>query len=179
MSLLTPWEEAPRRVGHAEAFHREHRDHARCLRVGRQRFRAGGPHAAGELRIADKSPRNYQYVVLNVFEHLIELDKDGQLVPGLATGWQWLDDRTLEVKLRQGVKFHNGEVFDGEIVKLNWEENLRLKQPFVSGEFMNFKRGSRLELIDPETVRLTLSRTRWRSAGEALPAAYRQSSVPC
>jgi ABC-type transport system substrate-binding protein len=111
------------------------------------------PTPRGELRIVDKSPRNYQYVVLNVFEHLIELDKGGQLVPGLATGWQWLDDRTLEVKLRQGVKFHNGEVFDAGIVQLNWEENLRLKQPFVSGEFMNFKRGSRLELIDPATVR--------------------------
>jgi len=30
------------------------------------------------------------------FEHLIELDKDGNLVPRLATGWRWLDDRTLE-----------------------------------------------------------------------------------
>jgi peptide/nickel transport system substrate-binding protein len=55
--------------------------------------------------------------------------------------------------LRQGVKFHNGEVFDAEIVQLNWEENLRLKQPFVSGEFMNFKPGSRLEIRDPYTVR--------------------------
>lgn len=37
-------------------------------------------------------------------------------MPGLALSWQWLDDRTLEVKLRRGVKFHNGEVFDAEIV---------------------------------------------------------------
>jgi ABC-type transport system substrate-binding protein len=111
------------------------------------------PAPLGELRIVDKHPMNWQWIVLNIFDHLVEFDKDGQLVPRLATGWRWLDDRTLEVTLRQGVKFHNGEIFDAEIVKLNWEENLRLKQPFVSGEFMNFKPGSRLEILDPYTVR--------------------------
>ena len=33
--------------------------------------------------------------------------------------------------LRQGVTFHNGEVFDADIVKLNWEENTRLRQPHM------------------------------------------------
>ena len=111
------------------------------------------PAPRGELRVVDRHDFNWATIVLNIFEHLIDLDKDGKLVPGLATSWRWLDDRTLEVKLRQGVKFHNGEVFDAEIVKLNWEENLRLKQPFVPGAFMNFKPGSRLEIIDPQTVR--------------------------
>ena len=101
----------------------------------------------------DRHDWNWATIVLNIFEHLIEIDKDGKLVPGLATSWRWLNDRTLEVTLRQGVKFHNGEVFDAAIVKLNWEENLRLKQPFVNGEFMNFTPGSRLEIIDPQTVR--------------------------
>jgi peptide/nickel transport system substrate-binding protein len=73
----------------------------------------------GELRVVDRSPLNWTYITLNVFEHLIELDKDGQLVPCLALGWQWLDERTLEVTLRQGVIFHDSEVFDAEIVKLN------------------------------------------------------------
>src|SRR5262249_43027317 len=70
-----------------------------------------GPTPRGELHIVDKHPMNFIYITYNVFEHLMELDKDGQLVPRLATGWQWLDDRTLEVTLRQEVKFHNGEVF--------------------------------------------------------------------
>ena len=80
-------------------------------------------------------------------------DKDGNLVPRLATGWQWLDDRTLEMTLRPGVTFHNGEVFDAEIVKLNWEENTRLQQPHRSGPYWNFKPGSRLEIIDLHTIR--------------------------
>lgn len=107
----------------------------------------------GELRIVDKHPQNYISIVYNVFEHLIEFDADGTLVPRLATGWRWRDDRTLEFTLRQGMTFHNGEVFDAEIVKLNWEENTRLKQPFRPGQFLNFQPGSRLEILDPYTVR--------------------------
>ena len=74
------------------------------------------------------------WTALQVFEHLAELDKDGTLGPALAAGWRWLDERTLEVTLRQGVTFHNGEVFDAEIVKLNWEENTRLQQPHRLGQ---------------------------------------------
>jgi peptide/nickel transport system substrate-binding protein len=93
------------------------------------------PAPRGELRIVDKHPLNWVWIVFNVFEHLIELDKDGKMVPGLATSWRWLDERTLEFILRQGVKFHNGEVFDAEIVRLNWEENTRLQQPFGTGPY--------------------------------------------
>ena len=111
------------------------------------------PAPRGELRIVDKHPLNWVFLVYNVFEHLIELDKDGTLVPRLATSWRWLDDRTLEFTLRQGVRFHNGEVFNAEIVKLNWEDSLLLRQPHVPGRYLNFKPGSRLEIIDPYTVR--------------------------
>jgi ABC-type transport system substrate-binding protein len=111
------------------------------------------PTSRGELRIVDKNHANWASVVFNVFEHLMELNTDGTLVPRLATGWQWHDDRTLEFRLRQGVTFHNGEVFDAEVVKLNWEENTRLRQPHRSGTYMNFKPGSRLEIVTPQIVR--------------------------
>ena len=114
------------------------------------------PTPRGELRIVDKNPANWASVVFNVFDHLIEINTDGTLVPRLATGWQWLDDRTLEVTLRQGVRFHNGEVFDAASVKLNWEENTRLEQPLILGKFMNFTPGSRLEISDPYTIRFVL-----------------------
>jgi len=60
------------------------------------------PAPQAELRIVDKNPKNWIFITFNVFEHLMELDKDGTLVPRLATKWHWLDDRTLEVTLRQG-----------------------------------------------------------------------------
>ena len=111
------------------------------------------PAPQGELRIVDTDPQNWAWVTWNVFEHLMEIDKDGTLVPRLATAWQWLDDRTLELTLRQGVTFHNGEVFDADIVKLNWEESTRLAQPHRPGPDWNFQPGSRLEILDPYTVR--------------------------
>jgi len=114
------------------------------------------PAPRGELRIVDTDPQNFAWISANIFDHLVEIDKDGKLVSRLATAWQWLDDWTLEMSLRQGVKFHNGEVFDADIVKLNWEENLRLRQPHRSGDYWNFKPGSRLEILDPHTVRFVL-----------------------
>lgn len=107
----------------------------------------------GEIRVVDKSPYNWAWITWNVFEHLVELDTDGTLVPGLATGWQWIDDRTLEVSLRRGVKFHNGEQFDAEIVQLNWDDNLQYRQPHMPGKYLNFKPGSTLEILDPYLVR--------------------------
>ena len=113
------------------------------------------PAPRGEIRVVDKSPNNWMYLTLHVFEHLVEMDKNGTLVPRLATSWRWLDDRTLEFKLRQGVKFQNGHKFDAEIVKLNWEENTKRRQPHILGQYMNFKPGSKLAIVDPQTIRLS------------------------
>lgn len=119
------------------------------LRGSAGSFAEQAPVPQGELRIVDKDPFNWVSITFNVFEHLIELDPEGRLVPRLATAWQWLDEHTLKVTLRRGVTFHNGEVFDASIVKLNWDENLRLRQPHLAGEFLNFKPGARLEIHDP------------------------------
>ncbi len=124
-----------------------------CLLWGPSGFGLEPFAPRGELRIVDTSPLNWLSIALNVFERLIEIDIDGNLDPGLATGWRWIDDRTLEVTLRQGVVFHNGEAFDAETVRLNWEAYAGLRQPQMMGEFMNFKPGSRLEVVDPSTVR--------------------------
>ena len=82
----------------------------------------------------------------------MDLEAGGKLIPRLATDWRWVDDRTLEMTLRQGVKFHNGEPFDAAAVQLNWDENTRVQQPFRAGQFLNFKPGSRLEILDPYTI---------------------------
>jgi hypothetical protein len=44
------------------------------------------PAPRGEVRIVDTDPNNFVWIAWNVFEHLVEIDKDGKLVPGLATG---------------------------------------------------------------------------------------------
>ncbi len=47
----------------------------------------------------------------SLWEPLISRDWLGKLEtqPGLATEWRRIDEQTVELKLRQGVKFHNGE----------------------------------------------------------------------
>jgi peptide/nickel transport system substrate-binding protein len=52
-----------------------------------------------------------------VQDSLWEADETGKLIPRLATEWNWLDEKTLEVTLRQGVKYHDGEDFTAEDVK--------------------------------------------------------------
>jgi ABC-type transport system substrate-binding protein len=123
------------------------------LAWGRCSFGQEVPAPRGELRIVDSSSFNFVTVVFNVFEHLLDLEEGGKFVPRLATGWRWVDDRTLEMTLRQGVKFHNGEPFDAAVVMLNWDENTHLQQPFRAGQFLNFNTGSRLEILAPYTIR--------------------------
>lgn len=54
----------------------------------------------------------------NLWEGLIQRDWMGSQgpVPGLATEWRRIDDKTVELKLRQGVKFHNGDELTAEDV---------------------------------------------------------------
>ncbi len=54
----------------------------------------------------------------SIWEGLISKNWRGNLeaVPGLATEWRRIDDQTVEVKLRQGVKFHNGDELTAEDV---------------------------------------------------------------
>jgi MarR-like DNA-binding transcriptional regulator SgrR of sgrS sRNA len=53
----------------------------------------------------------------SVWDTLIYYDpRTGEYRGNLATGWRWIDDVTLELELRQGVRFHNGEPFDADDV---------------------------------------------------------------
>jgi peptide/nickel transport system substrate-binding protein len=54
----------------------------------------------------------------SLWEPLIGKDWLGNLMPrpGLATEWKRIDDQTVELKLRQGVKFHNGAEMTAEDV---------------------------------------------------------------
>ncbi|RKQ72837.1 ABC transporter substrate-binding protein [Oceanibaculum indicum] len=57
-----------------------------------------------------------------IFAPLIDLDRQGDLapVPGLAESWKRIDDKTVELKLRQGATFHNGDEVTAEDVAFSF-----------------------------------------------------------
>jgi peptide/nickel transport system substrate-binding protein len=54
-----------------------------------------------------------------LYNGLTRIDETGQLRPGLAESWRWLNDRVFQLRLRRGVTFQNGEAFDASVVKWN------------------------------------------------------------
>lgn len=63
-------------------------------------------------------------VMVNMMEGLVKKDKEDQIIPSLATSWTTIDDVTWEFELQKDVKFHDGEPFNGEAVKANFERIL-------------------------------------------------------
>src|ERR1051326_2701735 len=58
-------------------------------------------------------------VVRHIYDALLERDADGKLIPGLAESWKFTDDTTLQLTLKSGVKFSNGEPFNADVAKYN------------------------------------------------------------
>lgn len=73
-----------------------------------------------------------------IYAGLIELDRQGDLSlkPGLATSWKRIDDRTVELKLRKGAKFHNGDEVTAEDVVFTFGPQYMFAntQPMVAGK---------------------------------------------
>src|SRR3989442_9362037 len=87
----------------------------------------------------------------HIFEKLVERDQSLKIVPALAAELPRLvSPQVWEIKLRRGVKFHNGEDFNADAVKFSLE---RAKDPKMRGS-SNFKLIERVEVVDPSTVRV-------------------------
>ncbi len=61
-------------------------------------------------------------IINSYLECLIGQDYQGTLspIPRLATAWRRIDDRTVELDLRRGVKFHNGDEMTAEDVAFSF-----------------------------------------------------------
>lgn len=57
----------------------------------------------------------------NIYEPLIDYDKDMKKIPGLATKWEAVSPTKWKFTLRQGVKFHNGNTFNADDVIFTWK----------------------------------------------------------
>ncbi|MEM8853877.1 MAG: ABC transporter substrate-binding protein [Pseudomonadota bacterium] len=73
----------------------------------------------GELKGLDPYSLNETFTLGtlgNVYEGLTKRDGELNIIPGLAESWEVVDDNTWRFKLREGVKFHNGNDFTADDV---------------------------------------------------------------
>ncbi len=66
--------------------------------------------------------RNASNVGWRLYNSLVVVDDDGNMQPALAESWTISPDgKEYTMKLRQGVKFHNGEPFNADAVIFSWK----------------------------------------------------------
>jgi peptide/nickel transport system substrate-binding protein len=88
-------------------------------------------------------------------DKLFDVTPDLKVVPQLATGYEWAaDHRSLVIKLRPGVKFHDGQPLNAEAVKFNMERHITTTGSFRKPELNDVKG---VEVVNDLAVRLVLS----------------------
>lgn len=87
-------------------------------------------------------------------DKLIDTSPQLNFVPRLALSWSFSGDgKTMTMKLRQGVKFHDGTAFDAAAVKANIERAVNLKTSRRKSELASVEK---VEVVDAMTVAFKL-----------------------
>jgi peptide/nickel transport system substrate-binding protein len=86
-------------------------------------------------------------------DKLFDLDTKLNIVPQLATGYQYEDPTHLLIHLRAGVTFHDGEPLTAEAAKYKLIRDLTAKGSMRAGEINAIQT---IEIVDPLTIRLVL-----------------------
>ena len=88
-------------------------------------------------------------------DKLFDIDEKLAIVPQLATSYEWsADSKSLTLKLRTGVTFHDGEKLDAAAVKFNLERHKTMAGSNRRGELAPV---ASVDVVDPATVRLNLN----------------------
>ncbi|MFC7399807.1 ABC transporter substrate-binding protein [Chelatococcus sp. GCM10030263] len=87
-------------------------------------------------------------------DKLIDTSAEGGFRPQLATQWTWsTDNKSLTLKLREGVVFHDGTPMDAEAVKANLE---RYRSDPISRRKSELAPVESVDVVDPQTVKINL-----------------------
>jgi len=127
---------------------------------------SGAAQAAGTLRIGlaedpdvldPTMARTYvgRIVFASLCDKLFDIDEKLNIVPQLALSHDTsADGKTVTIKLRPGVKFHDGEPMDANAAKYSLERHMAMKGSFRRSELSQV---DKVDVVDPLTVRLSLS----------------------
>src|SRR4030088_936115 len=87
-------------------------------------------------------------------DKLFDIDDKLNIVPQLALSHETsADGKEMTIKLRPGVKFHDGEAFDAEAAKFSLERHLTMQGSFRKPELAAV---DHVEVVDPLTIKLVL-----------------------
>ena len=106
---------------------------------------------------------HYQNLTINnsfatqVYNALVLQDVNQNLLPGLASSWEPVDDLTWQFNLRSGVKFHNGASFSAEDVIASMERAANV--PNSPSSFATFTKGKTFEVVDDLTIRVSTEKS--------------------
>ena len=93
-------------------------------------------------------------VMASLYDKLVDINAEGEIVPMLAESWEVSEDgTTYTFELRRGVEFHDGTPFNAEAVKTNLERY----QEEDSVRSTEIEPVESVEVVDDYTVRVTLS----------------------
>ena len=73
-------------------------------------------------------------VFAGLCDKLFDIDEKLNIVPQLATGYEWADPKTLVIHLRQGVAFQDGEAMDADAVKASLLRDMTLPGSYRRSE---------------------------------------------
>ncbi|MEO9122935.1 MAG: ABC transporter substrate-binding protein [Burkholderiaceae bacterium] len=93
-----------------------------------------------------------------IYDGLTMRGADMKLVPGLATSWEMLDNnQRIRFKLRENVKFHDGEPFDAQAVKFTFDRLLG-EEGKKGPQRSNYDSIKEIKIVDEHTVDFLLAR---------------------
>ncbi len=93
-------------------------------------------------------------VFASLCDKLFDIDEKLNIVPQLALSHETsADGRTVTIRLRPGVKFHDGEPFDAAAAKFSLDRHLSMQGSFRRAEIAQIEN---VAVVDPQTIRLTL-----------------------
>ena len=95
-------------------------------------------------------------LIVSIYDALVDFDSNFQLVPRLATSWESNADATQwTIKLRKGVKFHDGTDFDSADVVYTYRRVLDPDLGSPGRALLTFVEPEGIEAVDAHTVRFT------------------------
>jgi ABC-type transport system substrate-binding protein len=111
------------------------------------------PVPAGKIYVHDPHPLNWLYITYNTVEELVRVSTNGNIEPAAMSRYRWVNNRTLEVQVRGGTRFPDGESLTPATVKQNFDEVMRWTAPHPPGTQFNLDPATRCEISGADTVR--------------------------